>query len=111
MKLRTFNFSVSLGALVLGTVYVLYDQPSITANVIGYSGTNAGVASFVGLGMIVGAIGLFIVSQHSTDHRDIGLEILVRRNKQHEDLSKDTRVYDKIPVEEYKESATEETKI
>jgi membrane associated rhomboid family serine protease len=101
LKLRTFNFVTSLGAFVLGTIYVFSDGASITANVIGASGESSGMTAVVGLFMIIGAIGLFIVSRDSTDHRSIDLERLVRATKNNRDLN--TELASKSKEEEYKE--------
>ena len=88
MKLKTFNFVASLVALFLGTAYVLSDGASIDANVIGASGGSGGLTSIIGLVMIIGAIGLFIASMHAADEHTINLERLVRRTKNHQELTK-----------------------
>ncbi len=71
----------------MGTVYVFSDSASMTANVIGASSEVTGTTAVLGLFMIIGSIGLFIVSMNSTDHRSIDLERLVRRTKDYSDLN------------------------
>jgi len=100
MKLKTFNFGASFVALVLGALYTFSDGASINANVIGASGADAGLTSIMGLVMIVGSIGLFIVSMNATDHHDFDLERLVRKTKHHEELNTNTETYDDIIVEQ-----------
>jgi hypothetical protein len=87
MKLRNFNLIASASAFLLGAVYVLSDGASINANVIGASGGSAGLAAIIGMFMIIGAIGLFIVSMHSSENHTIDLERMIRRGKHHEELS------------------------
>lgn len=87
MELKKFNFISSAGAFVLGTLYVFSDSASMTANVIGASGGSAGLTAIAGVSMIIGAIGLFIVSINSTDIRSVDLERLIRRTKDHSDLN------------------------
>jgi len=80
MNRRNRNLSISLGVFILGAIFVLSDSASINANVVGASDTSAGIASIVGLIMIITAVGLFAVSiQHR--HDDTELEQLVRGNK------------------------------
>ena len=89
MKLKTLNFITSFAVFILGTAYLFSDGAGITANVIGAGGEGAGLISIIGIVMIIGAIGLFIVSQTSTDNHSIDLERLVRRTKYHENMNKD----------------------
>ena len=86
MKYKKFNFIVSLSAFILGTIFVFSDGAGLTANVIGASGDNAGVTALIGIAMIIGAIGLFIVSMYGTDNHSIKLEQLLRRTRNHEEL-------------------------
>jgi hypothetical protein len=87
LQVRKLNMTVSAGAFILGALYTLSDGASITANVIGASGGSTGTTSVIGLLMIIGAIGLFIVSRDSTDHMSIDLERLVRKTKNHHELN------------------------
>jgi hypothetical protein len=87
MKLRTFNFIASFSAFILGALFVFSDGAGITANVIGASGDGAGLVSIIGVVMIIGAIGLFIVSQTSTDNHPLDLERLIRGTKNHTNLN------------------------
>jgi hypothetical protein len=86
MNIRSFNLIASSSAFVLGAIYVFSDSRGITANVIGATGNNAGFTALIGMAMIISAIGLFIVSMHSTDNHAIDLERLVRRTKNHQDI-------------------------
>jgi len=101
LKLKKFNFISSASAFILGTIYVFSDSASMTANVIGASSETTGTTAVLGLFMIIGAIGLFIVSMNSTDHRSIDLERLVRKTKDHSDLNAEPLPRSK--EEEYKE--------
>lgn len=76
---RTFNLFASITAFALGTIYLFSDGASVTANVVGASGSNAGFSSLIGVVMIIGAIGLFMVTLHHIDNREVDLEKLVRR--------------------------------
>ena len=87
MNIRSFNLIASGSAFILGAVYVLSDGASINANIIGASGGSAGLASIIGMVMIIGAIGLFIVAMHNTDNHPLDLERLIRKGKFHEELS------------------------
>jgi ATP/ADP translocase len=101
MNVRVFNIIASVSAFALGTAYVFSDSASITANVVGASGPNAGLVSIVGIVMVIGAIGLFIVSLHSSANHNIALEKLIRKTKNHEELRE--------PMSEsYKDLMTEE---
>jgi hypothetical protein len=80
-----------MGTFILGTLYIFSDGASITANVIGASGGSAELTATIGLFMIIGSIGLFIVSMHNTDHRSIDLERLIRRTKDHHDLTAESQ--------------------
>jgi hypothetical protein len=86
MNIRTFNLSASITAFVLGTTYLFSDTASITANVIGSSGSNNSLTAIMGIIMIIGSIGLFIVSMRSTDNHNIDLERLIRGTKYHEEM-------------------------
>ncbi len=87
MELKKFNMITSMSAFLIGTVYIFSDGAGITANVIGASGTSAGISAVIGLFMIIFAMGLFIVSRDNTDHRSIDLERLIRGTKDHKDLN------------------------
>lgn len=87
MELKKLNMIISAGAFILGALYVFSDGASITADVIGSSGENTSTTAVIGLFMIIGAIGLFIVSRDNTDHRSVDLERLVRRTKDHRELN------------------------
>jgi hypothetical protein len=76
---RTFNLIASAAGFAVGTIYLFSDGTSVTANVIGASGSVAGFASLIGVVMIISAIGLFIVTAHHIDDREVNLEKLVRR--------------------------------
>jgi hypothetical protein len=93
MKSKSFNLTASATAFALGTIFLFTDKFGITANVVGTVGNPAGFTAIIGLFMILGSIGLFIVSMNSTDGHNIDLERLVRRTKQHEEI------YDKNKVE------------
>lgn len=86
MNIRTFNMTASLSAFLLGTVYLFSDTASITANVIGSSGSNTSLTSIMGMMMILGSIGLFIVSMTRTDDHSLDLERLVRGTKYSEEI-------------------------
>lgn len=86
MNTRTFNLTASVSAFLLGTIYLFSDSASITANVIGSSGSDAGLTSIMGMMMILGSIAMFIVSMKSTDNHSIDLERLIRGTKHHEVL-------------------------
>jgi len=90
---RTFNLIASIAAFALGSIYLFSDGASVTANVVGASGSNAGFASIMGVLMIIGSIILFEVSMSNADTQPIDLEILIRRTKNHEEM------YDKNKVE------------
>jgi hypothetical protein len=81
MDMKTFNFIASMSAFVVGSIFVFSDNASITANVIGATGNDAGFTAMIGIGMIVAAIGLFIVSMHATDDHPLSLERLIRGNR------------------------------
>ena len=78
---RTFNLFASIAAFAVGTIYLFSDGAGLTANVVGASGSNAGFASIMGVVIIIGAIGLFIVTLHHIDDREVDLENLVKRTR------------------------------
>jgi hypothetical protein len=78
---RTFNMYASIAGFTLGAIYLFSDGASVTANVVGASGSIAGFASLIGVVMIVSAIGLFIVTLHHEDNREVDLEKLVKRTR------------------------------
>ena len=83
---KNLNLIVSAGALILGAVFVLSDDASINANVIGYSGGGPALASIIGIFLIVlsGAFFIFIASK-----KDVELERLaLHTESKHEDLVK-----------------------
>jgi len=86
MNNRTFNLAASISAFALGTIYLFSDSASITANVIGSSGGNTALTSIMGMMIILGSIGMFIVSMRSTDNHSLDLERLIRGTKHHEEL-------------------------
>ncbi|MGV8172399.1 MAG: hypothetical protein ACP5OA_06935 [Candidatus Woesearchaeota archaeon] len=87
MELKKLNLIASTSAFLLGSIYLFSDSSSITANVVGSSASITSFASVIGLFMILGSIGLFLVSMNSTDLRSIDLERLVRRTKDNSDLN------------------------
>jgi hypothetical protein len=87
MELKKFNLMISMGAFLLGTIYMFSDGASITANVIGAGTTSTELTAMTGLFMILASIGLFIVSINSTANHSIDLERLVRRTKDHSNLN------------------------
>ncbi|MGV8086370.1 MAG: hypothetical protein ACP5N1_01940 [Candidatus Woesearchaeota archaeon] len=107
MNSRTFNIGASLSAFFLGTVYLFSDTASITANVIGSSGSNASLASIMGMMMILGSIGLFIVSMKSTDNHSLDLERLIRGTKYSEEIKTESKSDEE---EKYSEYTGENTK-
>jgi len=78
---RTFNLIASIIGFAIGSIYLFSDGASVTANVVGASGSIAGFASIIGIVMIISAIGLFIVTLHHVDNTEIDLEKLVKRTK------------------------------
>jgi hypothetical protein len=86
MMRKKFNLIASVTAFALGAIYLFSDGASITANVIGSGGNNAGFASIIGIVMIVGSMILFEVSMTSADTQAIDLERLIRRTKDHEEM-------------------------
>jgi hypothetical protein len=84
MKRKTFNLIASVAAFAFGAIYLFSDSASITANVIGASGSNAGFASIIGIVMIISSMVLFEVSMTNTDTHSLDLERLVRATKNHE---------------------------
>ncbi len=54
------NLIVSAITFVLGGVFVMSDQAGITANVIGYSGVDAGFTSVMGIALIIASAAFFI---------------------------------------------------
>lgn len=84
---RTFNLIASITAFVVGSIYLFSDGASVTANVIGASGSVAGFASLIGVVMIVGAIGLFMITLHHVDNHEMDLEKLVRRTKTSQEIA------------------------
>jgi len=86
MKRRTFNLISSATAFALGTILLFSDGASISADVIGASGSNAGFASIIGIVMIVSSMVLFEVSMSHADTREIDLERLIHRTKDHEEI-------------------------
>ena len=93
---RTFNLFASIAGFALGSIYLFSDGASVTANVVGASGTVAGFASLIGVVMIVSAIGLFIVTLHHEDNREVDLEKLVKRTRPTQELP----AIEPIPVKE-----------
>ena len=86
IKSTKFNMAASMGAFVLGSLYVLSDGASVTANVVGSSGGNTSLTSIMGIIIVVGSIGLFIVSMHHADLRAIELERHMRQSNHHEHI-------------------------
>jgi hypothetical protein len=86
MERKNFNLIASATAFALGTLFLFTDKFGLTANVVGTMGNPAGFTAILGLFMILGSIGLFIVSMNSTDNRSIDLERLIRRTKDHEEM-------------------------
>jgi len=76
-----------MSAFILGALYIFSEGASINANVIGAGSSDGGLTAIFGIIMIIGSIGLFIVSMHSTDNHALDLERLIRKNKFHEDIS------------------------
>jgi hypothetical protein len=116
MKNKTFNLGISFVMFILGALYILSDGASVTANVIGASGADAGLTSIIGIIIVVGAIGLFIVEMHSTSpsgHRDFRLERLVKETKDHDNLNvqPSSEEYQRIAKEEEIKSKEAEEKI
>ena len=95
MKSRTFNLIASATAFALGAIYLFSDGTSITANVIGSSGANAGFASIMGIIMIIGSMVLFETSMTNADTQTIDLERLMRRTNNHEEIY-DSRKVERI---------------
>ena len=102
MNIKTFNLAASVSAFVVGTIYLFSDAASITANVIGSSGSSNGLTSIMGMIMIIGSIGLFIVSMKSTDNHSLDLERLIRGTKYHEVIR--AKDIDGDEEEKYKEN-------
>jgi membrane associated rhomboid family serine protease len=78
---RTFNLIASIAGFAMGAIYLFSDGASVTANVIGASGSIAGFASLIGVVMIISAIGLFMVTLHHIDDHEMDLEKLVKRTR------------------------------
>ena len=87
MNRRKFNFIASSIAFLFGTIFVFSDGASVTANVIGASGSSAGFLAILGMAMIVGAIGLFIVTMNDSHYQTLELERLVRKTNHHVHLN------------------------
>jgi membrane associated rhomboid family serine protease len=104
---RTFNLFASIIAFALGSIYLFSDSASITANVIGASGSIAGFASIIGIVMIIGSIGLFMVTLHHIDDTPIDLEKLVKRSKA--SSSQESLAVEPIAVVPIKEVETHKT--
>ena len=79
MKFRTFNLVVAACTFILGSAYVLADQASVTANVVGYSGSAYAIGSVIGLFLIIASAAFFMITIHS--NIDMDLEHLVHRGK------------------------------
>ncbi len=106
MNIKTFNLAASVTAFIIGTAFLFTDSASITANVIGASGSNSTLTSVMGMMMMLGSIGLFIVSMSSTDNHGISLERLIRGTKFHEEIGTTNKPE---ATEEYKEYYTKKT--
>jgi len=78
---RTFNLFASITAFAIGSIYLFSDSGSVTANVVGASGSIAGFASIIGIVMIIGSIGLFMITLHHIDDNEMNLERLVKRSR------------------------------
>ena len=107
MKSKNFNLIASAAAFILGGLYVFSDGASINANVIGASGSDAGLVSIVGIVMVIGAIGLFISSMEQPTNHGIALERLVHETKNTESINKSSRVRNQKD-EEYERILKEE---
>ena len=97
MMRRKINLVASMTAFIIGALFVFSDGASVTANVIGASGSDAGFLAILGVAMIIGAIGLFAVSMNSTDDHSIDVERLLRQTKHHQNLNEDN--YDDADIE------------
>ena len=86
MMRKQFNFIASSVSFLLGTAFVFSDSASITANVIGASGSDAAYTSIIGIFMIIGAIALFVASMVRADDHQLDLERFMRRTKNHEHI-------------------------
>jgi hypothetical protein len=84
MKRKTFNIIASATAFAFGAIFLFSDSASITANVIGSSGSGAGFASIIGIFMIISSMILFEVSMNSADIQALDLERLIRGTKNQE---------------------------
>jgi hypothetical protein len=85
-KTKSFNVGASFTFFLIGALFVMSDGASINANVVGASGGNASVTSIMGLLIIVGSIGLFIISMHHADHSTLDIERQVRQSNHHEHI-------------------------
>lgn len=106
---RTFNLFASIAGFAIGSIYLFSDGASVTANVIGSSGSIAGFAAVIGMVMIVSAIGLFIVTLHHVDNKEIDLEKLVKRTNTSpapQETAKETLSEPIVPVNAVKEEKT-----
>jgi ABC-type nickel/cobalt efflux system permease component RcnA len=99
MKRKNFNMIASATAFALGAIYLFSDGASITANVIGSSGSGAGFASIIGIAMIIGSMILFEVSMNNADTQSIDLERLIRRTRDHEEMYNSEKVKAEPSVE------------
>jgi len=59
MENKQLNILSCAGAFLLGSFFVLSDQAGITANVIGYTGSEYALSSVIGIVMIIASAGLF----------------------------------------------------
>jgi len=84
MELKNFNLSISAVVFLLGAFFVLSDNASITANAIGYGGSNYAVSSIMGLIMIVAGGAFFLLT---INLGDLVSERLVRTDhNKHEEI-------------------------
>jgi len=98
MKRKTFNIIASATAFALGAIFLFSDKASITANVIGSSGSGATLASILGIVMIISSMILFEVSMNSADTQALDLERLIRGTKNQEAVYQTEKIEPNVEI-------------
>lgn len=90
MEQKTFNLLVAAGTFIIGALYIIADDASITANVIGASGGSESIASILGLFLIIASGAFFaLLISHQEHNPDVELERMVRYNDSHPELKRE----------------------
>jgi hypothetical protein len=88
MEKKNFNLSIATVTFVVGAFFVLANTKDITGGVIGATGPGGTVTAITGLILIIASAGFFVVTiNHGEKSENIELESLIRKTKNHEDIS------------------------